>query len=471
MKSIKLFPHILGRIAGLSFEEMERLNSIKLHHQSQVLGNLYLTKEKLKLALSDALFKHISILENAREQNQLQNLRRDIFNDRKVKLSKMDQVLHLLPSFIKDQLHNYFKVIEDFKQAEIEAESLYKEELSNIRIIFGESIKQEELHKGLILSSQSLLTALKGYQKRTPDNLRNKEHKTEFATLKYLSRIVAKTSPFSTFTNLAHFQTDDVGHQFMKVPGDGKIKGHIRLNNYLLKYLKILLISNREVYLNLPLRPNPTISIKENEMLFITNNDNIEAFQRLPTNPAIILIWELSKNRQEGILFQELVSEAVSHIEASEEELENYIKDLIDYGLFEYSIGVSGIDPNWDITLIKRLQELKLDQIPYIQELIHTLIYKRQLLKKYALASSQERKDLLKDGFEAFRSISMKLHKKAGLPEEERLPIEEFNRVMEERNEKEIENNSTSKEAIESKEKENVVFKHQSSTFFSFKAE
>ena len=112
-----------------------------------------------------------------------------------------------------------------------------------------------------------------------------------------------------------------------------------------------LLRNYREVRLLLSLRLNPTITRAGDHYLFLTNIKNVESFQRIPHNAVVELIYTLISKEQKGVVFNGLINQLKEQIEATADELEAYINQLIDTGFFEFYLGISGIDPDWEFEI------------------------------------------------------------------------------------------------------------------------
>ncbi|MBL6449547.1 lantibiotic dehydratase [Fulvivirga sp. 29W222] len=473
-KTMQLFPYALIRVGGDSFEEWARLKFPESDEIVNAICELHQKQKESKEVLCDSLFEFISSSKSAEVQNIVQNLRRDIFNERKLKNSKLNKALEVLPQLLKEDLQSYVQLLKELKEKAQAGESIYADELKMGREDLKKLVNSDLLKKGLILSSRTLLNRLDSFQKRPVDKFRKKEHQVEQSLLQYLTRMYAKTSPFSTFTNLSIGKIDESmqGIQINTVNGQ-QVTGHIRLNNYLLKFIMDLLKNYRPSYILFPLRCNPTYQNRGDHFLYLTNNNNIESFQRIPYNPVVEHIAGVVQEYTEGIRFLDLIESLQNDIDAPAEEVESYVKQLVEFGLLEYNIGVSGVDPDWDVKLIEALGSQAKQGVKYINELLETLKAIRKLGNKYAESDVKGRHDLLQNAYDEFRAIFMKIHEEAGLPADERKTekelIEEAKKKKEEETKKK--DDKKEKEVEEEGKEEEVTFKHETSTYFSMKPE
>lgn len=479
---MKLFPYVLIRTGGGSFDEIRPLNngirSAELFAQIQSKER---EKEKLQQRLSDELYKVIRALDDAKAQNIVLNLRRDVFNGKNAKWERAEP---FLPDEIVRQLEEYRDIIASIAAKRSALEKVFNEELLEARSYLKQLASSEELGKGLLLSSRTLLDRVKAYCESDLSSPKKKELQTEQGLLKYITRMHAKTSPFSTFTNLAMAKLVKDQERFLEVgSADQKVTSHVRLNNFLFQYLRTLLLKSKHVREWLALRKNPTLKNNGDHFLFLTNNQNIEAFQRTAADPLLELFTELVPGDGEGIIYNELVNAIIEgeYIDASREDIEQYIDQLVEFGFLEYNIGVSGIDPDWDVKLIAKLRPLAGKNILHMEELISVLADMRQLAGKYGSSGLEERKRILDAVHSRFRDICMKLHEAAGLPANERKTKEElmieFRKKQEEEKAKQKDDTAVASEVKEEETKDKAAdeeaeaFRHQASTFFYFNPE
>lgn len=463
---IELFPHVMLRVSGGPFEEFESLNVSETMKVVEKKMRLQGELDQMKERMSSALYEIIPALVDKRLQNLALNFRRDVYNERPFPPKKMEQLLPHLPDTVKEEWRQYRKLTEAMRAIHREGQETFSREMEGARQSLHSLAKGKILQKGLLLASQSLLERISSYLGRGAQ-LRKRDYQTEKSLIKYLSRMYAKTSPFSTFTNLAMAKIGSSAALFsFNRDSKPRTRNHIRLNNFLYQYLKGLLTQNREIGLLLLVRPNPTLKQQDDHYVFLTNSNNIEAFQRIPGSPVLEVFRVLSGQQRQGITIGRLIHSIIDneYIDAPAEEIEAYLKQLIDYGFLEFNFGVSGIDPDWDIKLREQLAPVA-GKIPLVSQLTGVLAEVRQLAERYGEAGVETRQEILKQAYSRFRGICMKLHEAAGLPEEERKSAEELKKIRQQGEQKKEEEE---KKAEEEKEE---VFRHRSNTYFYFKPE
>lgn len=413
---MKVFPYILIRIGGESIEALGSLNQSDCNKLLIRKALLSKRKEELKYVLCEQLYKEISVATNSNYQKKLLNLKRDIFNFREIKQKVFFDIVNSVSEETARLMRSYDSLNDKIETINKDAEEAYLLELQEIRQHFRDFVeKSEPLKRGLVLSSLSLHASLFNFLKSGNNKLNKKELQTELSLIKYVTRISTKTSPFSTFTNLAIGgvkKTNDPIISVRVINPVNEVKSFFRLNNYILSHLIYILKTNREIYSQLYIGLNSTIKLIQNQYVFLINQNNRETFQRIQVNPVIELILKTFGKDFNKLLFSDLTDKIQSKISESKEALEDYILNLISLGLLEFNVGVSGVDPDWDTKLLVVLKNLKGKNIELVDQIYFCT--KKISKKKVMLvnASSVERKDLVIESFNDLQNIFQKIDEK-----------------------------------------------------------
>ncbi len=485
---MKIFPYILLRIAGIEFNKLESLNMELSSKKNEDIFKKKLKIGSLKNEICDNLYTLIPSFTDSHVQNHILNFKRNIFNERKIDEKSLNEIRNYLTGEIIQKIDEFIRLEDETGWLMDEGEKIFNNELNNLRKNFRELANNEQLQKGLVISSQSLFDRTINYIKKKNDQLNKDDYRTEQSLIKYISRMSAKTSPFSTFTNLTMCNTADnynqaINGEILKFNSEENahpgVTSHIRINNFLFQYLKGLLCKNPDIFRWFLIRPNPTIKKLENEYLFLTNCNNVESFQRIPANPALEVFTILAGNKPEGNVFNEILDDIIrnEYIDAPKEDLESFLIQLIEYGFLEFNFEVSGIDPDWDKKLVDKLLPLSSKSV-LIEELTKSLRQIRILSEQYSSESIETRKEIIQNAYNSFKTVCLMLHEAAGLPEEERLEPQERAKILKAKKEEEETNkDKKEKEKAEEKEeetevkKEEEIFRHKSNTYFNYKPE
>jgi lantibiotic biosynthesis protein len=433
---MNIFEHSLTRIAGGRLHLLHQMVlPAPLQEQAAQLRSHAATLEAMRQELTDALFEFIKLQSDNKVQNKLQNFRRDVFNKRPLKDKAWDEALALVSGDTAALLHNWRSGLQQLAQQKQNWQQTYRSFLLGSRHLFSNICNDEKLKNGLLLSSHDLLNSLEAHLAKDPETFRNKDLRTEQGLLKYVTRMYAKTSPFSTYTQLALTHHRDIPGGIMHIsPAGGK--GYVssfRLNTSLQKYLKDLLSHYRDFYLQMPLQLNPTLQTEGNRYHFLTNFNNVESFQRMQASGVLQLLFEYLDDPASDHSFAALLQYFAENVEAPAEELENYIKQLLSFGFIEYNWGISGLDAGWLTRFISLLNQYPANEP--LQLLRQNLQQIQTILHSLRDAGTNERKAALDNIHQLFREGVLRVHEAAGLPERERWSkekiIEEYRKDVE----------------------------------------
>jgi hypothetical protein len=396
----KAFPHLLLRLGGLSYDALqpfifENETTIDFYKKYQSLKeqeafmNVFFT-EKINQTTSYELKKY------------LKNIRNDVFNGRNIAFQKWLNI-ELFDKEIREQLQLLKERQTDYLTVEITFKKAFEIHLERAQKTLQTLSNHSNLQNGLVLSAPSLLSRIPNYQQKTPIQFRKKELQTGRALMQYLARMALKTSPFSTFNQISSIE---LGKE-KGILESGKIQNtrtHLRLNNYLFFYFKNLIIQDLPTRLELPLLVNATYKVENDQHLFLTNSNNIEAFQTVDFHPVIDFITNVLVEKK--LNYGELISELAANIEASEADLQGFVQELYEIGLLEYDFGVSGLQANWHLELMAFLE--KLTPNPFIETVFNELLKLETGIQAYQKATATKRLAILK---EMHRDLSLLFQK------------------------------------------------------------
>ncbi|AMQ01766.1 hypothetical protein AY601_4948 [Pedobacter cryoconitis] len=413
--SIEIFPHSLVRYAGMNYQVFD---SFKLKGSKGILQKdhqMKAAKTKLKALICDGLFELITLQTDDLLRQQLINLKRQVFNDKKVNPQKLEELLGLFPADLTLDFHNYLQVsqnMETFHQTNtLNYQQLLMEQSKKLQ----ELAMDPHLQNGLLLSSPVLLEQLPGYLQKEPASFRQKELRIEFSLLRYLTRMCFKTSPFSTFTYTGIMQLADNG-AVIPSPMAKAVKNSLRLNNALFEYLKSILIHHPGVNELLTVKLNKTATIKAGKIQFLVNFNNIESFQLLPASGLQLLVFNYFNSAQESINIKELANYMAYAVEeANYTSIKNYLLKLVAAGLLEVGMETSGIDPQWSLKLLNFFTKLESSE-PAVLQIIYLFKQLQQYQLAYAKGDTAKRKLILAYAEKTVAAVFQKLQAEAGLP-------------------------------------------------------
>lgn len=428
----EIFNHSLIRITGLPFERL-RFSTPKMVEMAAILNNEDTMVYQIAQNLCADLHHFNQSISDGHLQKKIQNVRRLIYN-RKPLRENDRSILASLPAPLATQATDYFnreKALATNRQQLFDSIAiLFIEERQALQA----AANNELLLKAISLASHSLYHDIGKYISKDCRTFKSGEIHTEKSLLKYLTRTCAKTSPFSTLTSLSMVPLAvDKGNAavFMQPATKAAPTTFVRINNILLAFWKRLIASDRTVAIYFPIYLNPTITVTNNTIVFLINKSNVDFFQRIPLSPVLTFIMETLRNKA-GFSIDALVTELESHIDADREGITHYLFSCVESGLIEIDFLVTGIDPNWNTTLLERwgpyAQKLESSNVAIICQALTAI---NALCKVYATGNSAERIDLGKAAFSIAEKASLDIWKYNNIQKAQRLqkepsPITDF---------------------------------------------
>lgn len=403
----KLFPVILLRTAGGPHTD---LLPLELSETAATIADRICLQEsaaEFASAITSGLYEIIPTVTDSASRRLLIDVRRNAHNNRPLPRISPN-IYKALPQALQHAVDEYTQLQTKVRSLDKLAEQNYLKEVKNAKRAFRALLRQNtSFQNGLLLSSSTIAPSLKKYLDSVTDQ-KAAITKKERSFMEYLSRMYTKPSPFSSFTHLS------VGTISRRTQNDKiiffenfDIKSRVQLNHELYKYIYGLLMRQPEAKRLLPISPNPTIKRKDGAYSFLTNHDNLEAFQRIDVTPALDVFYTLAAKAPRPLSYQELADLIVSrkYIKASPSEVTQYIDELIELGFFELRLGVSGIDKEWDKKLVQLLTPLT-DNWPPFAGVAQGLARIRSLASSYGDAPTTKRRQLLEEAFEEFKTAS-----------------------------------------------------------------
>ena len=363
---MKLFPYILIRSGGLSFKIFQTFRwdwPGKMNDEYTLLQN-YKQEKKLLLQLLNQLRKSTS---DYQLKVYLSNVWKDINSNRNLRLnsvgtlfgdlSEIKTLLERLKAFQQNkfEIQNFHKDFNDWYEVQLQQDYLQLKRISQLPVFLN----------GLTMSSHSIYNRVLSLQKKEVAEFRKKEKQTARTLFQYFSRIGAKITPFSSFTQLSVFDINQKKNSIQKG------ESCFRLNALIFGYLKEVLCTHPAYFNYLELRLNPTLEKWETVFYFFLNSRNVESIQELESDEVLEYIWKIFQNTKPDFTFSKCLDQLGTIVDATVEALTAYLLHLIGLGFLEFKWTISGIDPEWDEKLIDQLENIERDEL--LNELLQLL--------------------------------------------------------------------------------------------------
>ncbi|HEY1163818.1 MAG TPA: lantibiotic dehydratase, partial [Chitinophaga sp.] len=408
--TLRIFPYILARYASLPFNTLASWQLTGISAYTKAADQLEAAVLQQKDALCNLLFNAISQQTDNKERQRLLQLKRDIFNGKVPAFTAISAGDELTAA-----LEAYYDICRQKQRLLQEWEDTFNTRTTQHRQHLQAFTQQELLRKGILLSSPVLYTQLDSFAASDPAAFRNRELKNEYSLVRYLSRMAAKTSPFSTFTYTGIARPDEEIAHFRQPSVHQQILSGIRLNNALFTYIRTLMIHHPVLNEILEVRLNVTAAIREEQLCFLINYFNVEAFQRLPARNLPLWLYSFLQKETGPFTIASLLDILAAQIPGTDRQhIKAFVLKLAGSGFLELGIGCSGVDPAWDTALSDFLQpHIQHSAIALLYNLLQTLATQKAA---YADAASREREVLLQEAAAMLNQCFNVLQEEAALP-------------------------------------------------------
>jgi len=400
----EIFPHSFIRYASGHHAEFEQLVCKKIGSLYKEVNAAATEFDELKELICGYLYHAIKDALTITDKQILLNIKRDIYNSRDPDRQQWENFLENLPSEKRPvfEKYTYLKAAQNLLRGEWQ--NVYQKNMQHHRTVLQRISESDLLHKGIRLSSKALFDQLNSFARAPVTSFKNKELRQEYSLLRYITRMYFKTSPFSTFTYLglcSLTQTDLVYEPFLS--GD-VVHSKIRLNNEIFSYLKTLLTLNPEINEQLYVQLNPTIQLSDEQVTFLINFHNLESFQKLANTSVINALLEINADKKEPYRLNNFIEKLEEIVDSSKAGIKAYLLRLIEIGFLEFDFQTSGIDPDWDLALIKYLKNINKPSA-LLNETVEVLHKQRSYCESYAQSEAIQRGEILEQMYQDFHTL------------------------------------------------------------------
>ncbi|HEX8375009.1 MAG TPA: lantibiotic dehydratase, partial [Geminicoccaceae bacterium] len=376
--------------AARTLEQLDRLLAVE--------SDLHAGREEL----SAVLFAAIGAAGDDRPlRNRLITLKRELYNLRPAAAAKVDEAAARLDPAAAGTVRAFAARLQERAALEAAVREAYAAETPELRRRFLGLLDDADFHKGLMISSRSLYTALGRYGEAAKSGgaeLGGKDEKTERGLLRYYTRMAMKATPFSTFCAIipGEFVADGEFDGAVRLVGNPRRKrSYVRVNKFIYGLLFDHLKTRPAVRHALHVEPNPTLRHQDGRLVFLTAIESREVFQRLADNEVLELIAATFKGDDRptlGELIDALCKDP--QIEATPEEAEAYLDKLIEIGFLRFHTGIREQDADWDLPFRALLDAIDDDHARQSSALLGEL---RAVVERYTDAEVGERARMIEE--------------------------------------------------------------------------
>lgn len=382
MDTSPLFPLIVGRRGGAPVEILDTLCPSGLIDRMDRLEHLAQQQNLLKTKLTDAIYRVCGSTDNPGHQHILIQSKRELFNDRRLKF--LPQLHNLLPRAVVQDLDQYLKQKEHREDLQNEFQQIYEDAITSAKEKLLNYSQLYFLRNGLLFSSADMLRQVQRIENGAQIKSK-KMRRLTLSLLRYLSRSVAKTTPFSSFNQVFFLEATPSAYRPVQSPTTA---GYLQFSNLFFHYLKELLMQQTAFRELLEIRNNTAIWQKGDRMdtfHFFLNEANHEGLKRIPAIEGVKAVHGLLTHNT--LSFVQLLTKLEEKSGENRTTVRSFIEKLIAEGFLQLSYPVDSRNHNWMDQLSNFIKSRPLPNCSLWPDVLTVLLQLTNAIKE--LAQSQ----------------------------------------------------------------------------------
>lgn len=303
-------PHVLVRLAGKSYEELDQL---KFRQTTPVLEEIIALRawvKRQKARLCDELLYAEIGRHTGKTRGQIVALKRNVFNERAVTIAERQVLREIGNPTLRYEVLRYYRQLLRLERRMGQGRALFTQELAEKRRLLQDSFRDPNFQKGVQLATPSLFAGLQHYLNRDPTAVNGRDQRTEAGAFRYFARMTAKTSPFGRFGPLALAGVQSESDQLfsMQISGQPDMHSETSLNLSVVADLATSLSRVPEFQTRLQVRVNYTYYLDGEDIVFLrpkveddqpvyTSMNSVRRGKYLPIMRQVVEFLEAHKNR------------------------------------------------------------------------------------------------------------------------------------------------------------------------------
>ena len=327
------------RVAGLS---LDLLRQLRFQETMQIVDEALLLERWLSAEaepFSEALYPLIGAVEDKALRRRLVALRRAIFQIEPPRRADLgEDVWAALPAALAERLRRWLARIERRQTLLGSGGGALEREWTIKRQALLDLARDRSFQQGLMLASKELYGELRAWLRADPATVRS-NRKLEVGLLLYLTRMAAKTSPYTTFTSTVAGQWTASGAPFAYDGQGWSRRSSVELNRRVINQIADALTRWPEVRSRLTLRINSSLYSDPQSLHFLTwrRGEVVVKLPRTTTLQQVITAIQRDPAPSYRRVVQDLTTLDGQNREA---EIAAFVDQLLDLGLLDLSFDI-----------------------------------------------------------------------------------------------------------------------------------
>jgi lantibiotic biosynthesis protein len=356
--STTLHPFALARVTAQPFELIDALQSIRTIRDSAHLADAERELTRSRVALEAALHLEIGRAAPGTNRRDLLAISRNLRRHQKIS-EEQQRVLALWCDGATLRVLATWRAAQTaLGSAEEAYEQTYEAERQDARAVLRQVGGDRLFQLGLLAASPTLYRSIVDYLATETHVHENRQlRQTESALLRYLTRAAAKTSPFSTFTNLALAREIDLpADELIRLPDAQDVTTVLSLNKVLYAIIGSLVRRTPALYPCFSITLNPTLGPTESGYRMLLAAAGRERIVTLPRSPAIATCISAITEAGGTLTYAECRTTLAEAFGIPASALSSRLDRMIQNGLLQLNAGISDQERDWAPILTRVLE-------------------------------------------------------------------------------------------------------------------
>ncbi|MEU6410848.1 lantibiotic dehydratase [Microbispora sp. NPDC046933] len=364
-------PAFVVRVAGLPMEILDRLRFDRTTRLADEIVEIERWLAERGAALSDPLHDVIGRTEDRERRRRLIALRRDLFQGRMPRGGRPDEdLLREVPEGPAAEIGEWCARAERLAALTAAARTELADESRRKRRELREAAGDPAFLSGLVLASRDLYSELVKWL--AAEGEPREDRQLERRLVKYLSRMAAKTSPYSTFTGSAEGRWSADGDRAVRSSPEFSRVSVVEPHAFTLRQIR------RALARRPPIRPHLTLEINgslqdDGRVLRFLGSQGDEAILELAAGPAIRRVLDEVRDGPDRTYGGVVARLAGPDEEGHAEEIARFLDKLIEIGLLETGFGIPDGDPDPLGRLVAALEPFPDGEVAHMRGLLARL--------------------------------------------------------------------------------------------------
>lgn len=344
--STRLAPYFLLRTGGMPINGLLAMRAADTMDKLYTLSSIQANLKAITPSLTERIEKEVPHLTDDRLRNKLITYKRDMYNHRRPKSRAVDFVGEL-PQALLAEMEQWEADMEKMQDLKAQAQADFNREQPHARRVLQTTVNNHNFLNGVLLTSGDLFEKVNKYIETPIEEQNARLRKVEYTLATMLTRVAAKTSPFSTFSLVGQgLLAQDADLAETEFPSLAH-RSQVRIN--WTPVLRVLdgLLKHPDVRPLLAYRVNRTLRVEENRLVLIQRKDSPATRPRvfrttetpvsMDFNPAMQMVIAIIRESEGGALLYPDLIERMSQA-GPREAIEKFVNQLIDIQVIEPTV-------------------------------------------------------------------------------------------------------------------------------------